>query len=40
MAEIGANTSNSSGFIQVVNQQDIETALKLGGVPAPSREFT
>ena len=40
MAEIGANTSDSSDFIQVVNQKNIEAALKLDSVPSPSRDFT
>ena len=40
MAEVGANTSPSSNFIQTVKEQGIEKALALPEVPLPSQTFT
>jgi hypothetical protein len=40
MAEIGADTQLSSGFVQTVRQQGIKQALDLPDIPGPSRIFT
>jgi hypothetical protein len=40
MAEIGADTSASSSFIEAVSEKGIEAALKSPHIPEPSRAFT
>ena len=40
MAEIGADTRPSSGFVETVRQQGIKRALSLPDIPGPSRMFT
>jgi hypothetical protein len=40
MAEIGADTTASSSFVQAVSEKGIEGALQSPQIPAPSRAFT
>ncbi|QDT96039.1 DUF3050 domain-containing protein [Gimesia aquarii] len=40
MAEVGACTASLTEFIETVKQQGVNAALKLPGVPEPSRQFT
>lgn len=40
MSEVGADITESSNFINTVQQKGIKTALALPGVPSPSRAFT
>jgi len=40
MSEVGADISQSTNFISVVEEKGINKALELSYVPSPSREFT